>query len=138
MEQDNDKPNILAELNKFEDSNLSYLEYLESHAAKGRGMNPTSAEAFQVQADYLKALDHRQHPFDVLRRISLNPWCSPRDRIAACKSLLEYSMAKMPSKVEVSGNEGKAIQIDASALKNLSGSELDQMIKLLDKMNNIE
>lgn len=123
------------QLGSFEDENLSFLTFLEARGAKAVGANPTGPEALQVQADYLHSLGDNQHPFDVLRKISLNPWCAPKDRIAASKALLEYTAAKMPSKVEVSGNEGKAIEIDHKSLKNLSTSELDQMIKLLDKAN---
>lgn len=138
MAEENPKNEALVELGKWEDDNTSYLTFLEGHPAGKRGVNPTSADAFQVQADYLKVLGEHQHPVDVLRRISLNPWCSPRDRISAAKTLLEYSMAKMPGKIEVSGPAGGAIQIDQSQLKNLSTQELDQLIKLLDKSTGIE
>lgn len=126
------------QLGSFEDENTSYLTFLEGRGAKACGMNPTGPEALQVQAEYLHSLKDGHHPLDVLRKISLNVWCAPKDRIAASKALMEYTMAKMPSKVEVSGSEGKAIEIDHKSLKNLSTAELDQMIKLLDKANNIE
>lgn len=126
------------QLGSFEDENTSYLTFLEGRGAKACGMNPTGPEALQVQAEYLHSLGDQMHPVDVLRKISLNPWVSPRDRISASKTLLEYCMAKMPTKMEVSGGEGKAIEIDHKSLKNLSTSELDQMIKLLDKANSIE
>lgn len=132
-----DKLEAAEQLGSFEDSNNSYLSYLEGRGAKKTGMNPTGPDALQVQADYLHELGENQHPFDVLRRISLNPWVSPKDRIAASKALLEYTAAKMPTKMEVSGSEGKAIEIDNKALKNLSAAELDQMIKLLDKANGL-
>ena len=126
------------QMGSFEDSNVSYLRFLEARGAKGLRTSPTSSDAFQVQADYLKELGDQQHPFDVLRRISLNPWVNPGQRIAACKALLEYTAAKMPSKVEVSGAEGQPIKIDNGALKNLSTGELDQLIRLLDKANGVE
>ena len=122
----------------FEDTNTSYLAYLEGRGAKKAHMDPTGAKALEVQAEYLHELGDQQHPVDVLRRISLNPWVSPRDRIAASKTLLEYCMAKMPTKIEQTNTEQKTIEIDAKALKNLSAQELDTMIKLLDKANNIE
>ena len=122
----------------FEDTNTSYLAYLEGRGAKKAHMDPTGAKALEVQAEYLHELGDQQHPVDVLRRISLNPWVSPRDRIAASKTLLEYCMAKMPTKIEQTNTEQKTIEIDAKALKNLSAQELDTMIKLLDKASNIE
>lgn len=91
----------------FEDSNPSYLTYLEGRGAKALHMNPTGPQALQTQADYLKELGDQQHPLDVLRRISLNPWVSPKDRIAASKALLEYTMARMPTKIEAETTEQK-------------------------------
>ena len=119
----------------FEDTNTPYLRHLEARGAKSLGINPTGPEALQTQAEYLHVLGEHQHPLDVLRRISLNPFCAPKDRIAASKALLEYTMAKMPSKLEVSGQGGEAIKVDNAALKNLSTQELDQLIALLDKAN---
>jgi hypothetical protein len=89
----------------------------------------------QLQANYLKYLNHGQHPIDVARRISCNPWVSPRDRLAAAKVILEYSMRKIPTQMEVSGPGGQAIAIDNAALKNLSDAELVQLTNLLDKAN---
>lgn len=122
----------------FDDDNISFLQHLEGRGAKALHMDPTSPSALQIQADYLKVLGDQQHPVDVLRRISLNPWVAPKDRIAASKTLLEYCMAKMPTKIEQTTTEQKKIEVDARALKNLSSAELDQMIRLLDKANNIE
>jgi len=122
----------------FEDANTSYLAYLEGRGAKKAHMDPTGAKALEVQAEYLHELGDQQHPVDVLRRISLNPWVAPKDRIAASKTLLEYCMPKMPTKIEQTNTEQKTIEIDAKALKNLSAQELDTMIKLLDKANNVE
>ena len=125
------------QLGAFEDDNMSFFKHLEGRGAKALHMNPTGAEALQIQADYLKVLGDNQHPFDVLRRISLNPWCAPKDRIAASKALLEYTASKMPTKIEQTTTEQKTIELDAKALKNLSTSELDTMIKLLDKANGL-
>ena len=121
----------------FEDANTSYLAYLEGRGAKKAHMDPTGAKALEVQAEYLHELGDQQHPFDVLRRISLNPWVSPRDRIAASKALLEYTAAKMPTRIDQVNTETKTIEIDNKALKNLSAQELDTMIKLLDKANGL-
>lgn len=123
------------QLGSFEDSNLSFFQHLEGRGARALRMNPTGPEALQIQADYLKELGDNQHPFDVLRRISLNPWCAPKDRIAASKALLEYTAAKMPTRMEVESKEQKTIELDSKVLKNLSAEELDTMIKLLDKAN---
>ena len=126
-----------AQLGAFEDENTSYLAHLEGRGAKASYMDPTGPQALQVQADYLKVLGDQQHPFDVLRRISLNPWVAPKDRIAASKALLEYTAAKMPTKIEQTTTEQKTIELDSKALKNLSAIELDTMIKLLDKANGL-
>ena len=42
-------------------------------------------------------------------------------------------MAKVPSKLEVSGPAGSAIKIDQNQLSALSCSELDTLLELLDK-----
>lgn len=125
------------QLGAFEDDSLSFLTHLEGRGAKALRMDPTSSESLQIQADYLKVLGDNQHPFDVLRRLSLNPWVSPKDRIAASKALLEYTAAKMPTKIEQTTTEQKTIEIDNKALKNLNAQELDQMIRLLDKANGL-
>ena len=122
----------------FEDTNTSYLAYLEGRGAKKAHLDPTGAKALEVQAEDLHELGDQQHPVDVLRRISLNPWVSPRDRIAASKALLEYTAAKMPTRIDQVNTETKTIEIDNKALKNLSSQELDQMIKLLDKANSYD
>ena len=115
----------------FNDNNKSYLNYLEARGAVG--INPLSVEGQEIQARYLAELGSDQHPMDVLRKISLNPFASPRDRISAAKTLMEYTMLKAPSKVEISGPEGKAVKIDSSQLSALSDSELDMLTNLLSK-----
>lgn len=47
--------------------------------------------------------------------------------------LAEYTMVKAPSKVEVSGPEGKAVKIDQSQLSALSDKELETLMSLLSK-----
>lgn len=115
------------------DNNIKYLEYLEAHG--GKMINPLSKEGLELQAAYLKSLGENQHPFDVLRRISINPFIPPKDRIAASKTLLEYMARKVPATLEVSGPEGGPVQLDSEALKNLSASELDMLASLLEKAN---
>lgn len=115
----------------FNDTNKTYLQFLEGRGAKN--ISPLSAEGQELQAKYLAELGDDQHPLDVLRKISLNPFAMPKDRISASKALLEYTMVKAPSKVEVSGPEGKAVKIDQSQLSALSDKELDLMMTLLAK-----
>jgi len=115
----------------YEDDNVTYLQYLE--ASGSSPVNPLSKEGLDLQAAYLLKMGDNQHPFDVLRRISVNPFASPRDRIAASKTLLEYMSRKVPSSLEVSGPEGGVIQLDTNALKGLSAEELDQLSALLAK-----
>jgi len=138
MADNEQKLEIAEQLGSFQDENLSYLSYLEGRGAKKAHMDPTGPKALQVQAEYLHELGENQHPFDVLRRLSLNPWVAPKDRISAAKALLEFTAAKMPTKIEQTNTEQKTIEIDNKALKNLSAAELDQMIKLLDKANGLD
>jgi hypothetical protein len=75
---------------------------------------------------------------DVLRRIMVNPFCSPNERISAAKTVMEYSMRKVPSNVEFTGKNGAPIKLDTSALSKLSLEELAQMEELLAKLNPTE
>ena len=116
-----------------EDPNVRYLQYLEAHG--GKMVSPLSTEGLELQASYLKQMAENTHPFDVLRRISINPFLPPKDRIAASKTLLEYMARKVPSTLEVTGADGGPVQVDSEALKNLSSSELDMLSALLEKAN---
>lgn len=117
----------------FEDSNVSYMQYLEAQG--GKMVDPLSREGLELQAAYLKYLNNDNHPIDVLRRISVNPWAQTKDRISAAKALLEYTARRVPATIELTGNDGKPLQIDASAMKNLSNADLDTLTKLLEKAN---
>ena len=134
MEYDPEDPDYKykdAKMPSFEDTNKTYRQYLE--ATNNRKVDPFSAEGVKIQALYLQELGDDQHPLDILRKISLNPFAAPKDRISASKTLLEYTMAKVPAKLEVSGPEGSAIKIDQKQLAALSNTELDTLLELLGK-----
>lgn len=122
-----------SDLLECEDPNVAYLQYLEAQG--GKMVSPLSAEGLELQAAYLSQMADKTHPFDVLRRISINPFASPRDRISASKTLLEYMARKIPAGIEVSGTNGQPIVIDNKALRNLSGEELDTLAAILEKAN---
>lgn len=117
----------------WEDASLSYLEFLEAN--NGKGVDPLSTEGLALQARYLTALRDNCHPLDVLRKIALNPFAAPKDRISASKALLEYGAVKAPSRVEVTGLSGAALKIDASQLSALTDVELQKLQELLAKAN---
>lgn len=127
------KEELAEQLGGFEDDNIGYLNYLEVHGAKQ--VDPLSPEGLRVQAEYLKQLGPNQHPFDVARRISLNPWCSPKDRLAAAKLLMDYTMRKVPAQVEMSTPAGQPIKLDNAQLKNLSNEDLEKLVNLISKAN---
>lgn len=110
---------------------LTFLSYIEGLGRKS--IDPLSAEGLEIQAKYVHDLP--QHPMDVLRRIMVNPFCSPNERISAAKTVMEYSMRKVPSNVELTGKNGAAIKLDTSSLAKLSIEELSQMETLLAKLN---
>ncbi len=114
--------------------NLNFFAYVEGLGRKS--FDPLSAEGLEIQARYVHELP--QHPMDVLRRIMVNPFCSPNERISAAKIVMEYSMRKVPSNVELTGKNGAAIKLDTSALAKLSIEELSQMEALLAKLNPTE
>jgi hypothetical protein len=120
--------------NPDEPDNLTFLSYIEGLGRKS--IDPLSAEGLEIQAKYVQDLP--QHPMDVLRRIMVNPFCSPNERISAAKTVMEYSMRKVPSNVELTGKNGAPIKLDTSALAKLSLEELAQMEELLAKLNPTE
>jgi hypothetical protein len=137
----NDKPSIKApppgdensETIGFEalglDDQNSYLQFVE--AMGSAGIDPFSDDALRLQARYVAQCP--THPLDVLRRIMQNPFCDPKDRIAASKALLEYSARKVPSSLEVTGKNGAPLTIDSTQLMKLSAKELDVLEQLLMK-----
>jgi len=117
----------------FVDTNTPYLQYVE--AKGGVGISPLSQEGVELQAQYLLTLNNNDHPLDILRRISINPFAQPKDRISASRTMLEYMARKIPASIEVAGPGGKAIQLDSAALKKLSAEDLNALVTLLEKAN---
>jgi hypothetical protein len=108
----------------------NFLAYMEGLGRKS--VDPLSKEGMDLQAQYVASLP--QHPLDILKRISVNVFCTPSERISAAKTLLEYSMRKVPSTVDVNTSTA-ALKIDASALSALTAEELDTLQALLAKTN---
>ncbi len=121
---------------EFIDPSLSYKQFLEARG--GQGVDPLSPEGLALQAEYVKALEDNCHPLDVLRKIALNPFSAAKDRIAASKAIMEYTMVKTPNKVEVTGISGAPLKIDSAQLSALSNEELDQLMQLLEKANSLK
>jgi hypothetical protein len=110
---------------------LDKRDFLAFVEAKGyRNWDPLSKEGMELQAMYIQECS--VHPLDVLARISTNVYCTPTERISATKTLLEYSMRKVPSTVDVNQTTS-ALKIDASALSALSLEELETLQALLAK-----
>ncbi len=105
-----------------------FLQFMEANA--GLDMDLLSDEALKLQANFMA---RGTHPFDVLKRIVANPFCAPRDRISASKTLLEYSARKIPAQLEVTGKNGAAVKIDQKMLSALSDEELSLLDTLLSK-----
>lgn len=108
---------------------LSFLTYVEGLGHKT--LDPLSKEALDLQAKYVASLP--QHPLDILRRLSTNVFCTPSERINAVKALMAYTMRAVPTNLELTGKDGSALKIDASALSALSTEELDTLQTLLAK-----
>lgn len=102
-----------------------------------KDMDPLSPEAMRLQAEYLKT--QSQHPLDILHRLSVNPFCTPNERISACKALMQYTMRAIPNNIEVTGKDGAPLmKFDAKSFANLSDDELDMLQTLLAKANTKE
>lgn len=105
-----------------------FLSFLEANG--GLGVDPLSDEGLRIQAAYVAQVG--DHPLDVLKTLSKNPFVKPSDRISAAKALLEYGARKVPAQFELNA-KGAALTIDASALSGLSAKELEMLEKLLSK-----
>lgn len=114
----------------FRAEELSYFQYIEAQGRKD--VDPLSKEGVELQAAYVKSLS--QHPVDVMTRIMTNIFCTPTERMNAAKTLMEYSMRKVPSNIDVTTDSG-ALKIHASALVGLTMEELDLLEKILAKAN---
>lgn len=74
-------------------------------------------------------------PLEFLTHTYRNGFQRMEHRISAAKAVLDYTHRKLPARVEVSGDlTGKDITLDAVAMSKLSDKELDQMLKLLEKL----
>ena len=120
-------------LGEIDANNQQYLQFIEARGAKG--ISPLSQEGLEIQAEYLKTLGDNAHPFDVLRRISINPFAPLKDRIQASKTLLEYMLRKVPAAIELTGANGQALLVSQEALRNLSASDLDLLAGILERAN---
>ena len=123
-EVSNDEPDLA------EDEEISFLQYMEGQGYKD--VDPLSKEGLSLQAKYVATLS--QHPLDILRRIMTNLFCTPQERMAAAKAVMEYSMRKVPSSLDVTTDSG-ALKIDGAALVGLSMDELDFLEKIMAKVN---
>jgi len=121
----------LGELFEGEDLAEDFVAWLEADGHKQPFVDPLSAQGLELQARYIQQVG--ADPLTVLKRISINPFCKPSDRVTAAKTLLEYSRRKIPSQFEVSGKDGQAIKLDRTMLSALSPKELDTLEKLLLK-----
>lgn len=104
-----------------------FLQFLESNG--GAGLDPLSAEALELQARYVREVG--DHPLDVLKTISRNPFLRASDRVAAAKALLEYGLRKVPSGLEIGGPGGAPLS--GLRLSALTDAELAALTALLDK-----
>ena len=97
---------------------LSFLEFLE---ARGNvlGIDPISDDGLRLQALYV--LHFSQHPMDFLQRIMSNPMTETKDRIAAARILMEYSMRKptQDMSVELTGKDGQPLGVPVLSAEQL-------------------
>lgn len=117
-------------VSSFEDTSTAFMQYMSAQGAKS--LDPNSTEYLRAQMKYLQEMQNNQHPLDVLRGITLNPWSNPRDRIAAAKAMLEYTMMKVPAKFEVQSSTSQ-VKLDPAQLSKLSDEELNTLMTLLEK-----
>lgn len=107
-----------------------FLAFVEAQG--GGDLDPLSDEALRLQSQYVAEVG--DHPLDVLKTLSANIFVKPSERIAAAKALLEYGARKIPAQLQLSGVDGGAIKLDASALSKLSDKELATLEAILAKV----
>lgn len=74
-------------------------------------------------------------PLEFLTHTYRNGFQRMEHRISAAKAVLDYTHRKLPARVELSGElGGRNVALDAVALAKLSDKELEQMMKLLEKI----
>jgi hypothetical protein len=105
-----------------------FIAFIE--ASGGLDLDPLSDEGVRLQAQYIKQVG--DHPLDVLKVLSKNPFVKPSDRIAAAKALLEYGARKVPAEFKMDGST-LGVALPPQFLKKLSSKELDTLEKLLLK-----
>lgn len=113
-------------------ADLNYLEWAMARGIKPGDLDPLSDDALRLQALYVQHVS--QHPMDVVRQVMTNIFSDPKDRLAAAKLLMEYSLRKPAANMEVK-TTGSVLSIDASKLSALSTEELETLDKLLSKAN---
>lgn len=116
----------------FEIPGTTYREFVDKNG--GDAIEPLSAEALKLQAKYVAHCGDTKHPLDILRGIAGHPATMPKDKIAACKAIMEYTMVKVPAKIEVEGSDSGPVKLSQEQLSTLTVAELDTLIKLLEKM----
>jgi len=109
----------------------SYLQFLEGMGQRVEIVDPLSDEGLRLQALYIQ--NFSQHPLDAVKRIMENPFSDPKDRLSAAKILMEYSMRKPTTSIDLKA-KGAVIAIDPSTLSALSAAELETLEKLLEKV----
>ena len=106
-----------------------FLAFMEAQGCAG--IDPLSDEGLRLQANYIRQIG--DHPLDVLKTLSKNPFVKPSDRISAARTLLEYGARKVPAQFDLN-TRGAALNIEASALSALTPKELELLEKLLAKV----
>lgn len=109
----------------------SYLQFLEGKGQRVELIDPLSDEGLRLQALYIQ--NFSQHPLDAVRRIMENPFSDPKDRLSAAKILMEYSLRKPTTSIDLKA-KGAIVTIDPATLSALSASELETLEKLLEKV----
>lgn len=116
------------------EEDASLLRFIEGKGTKIAVVDPLSDEGLRLQALYVQSFS--QHPLDVMRRIMENPFSDTKNRMIAAKTIMEYSLRK-PTQSLALDAKSIGLNVDASALANLSEKELDVLEKLLKKASGV-
>jgi hypothetical protein len=104
-------------------------DLIETLAALGSG--PCEVADVVDDPDWVRSTG--KTPLEFLTAIYRHPLVRLSDRIAAAKTVADYTHRKMPNKVEVGGLEGGPLRVTASQLAGLSDEELASLEAILAK-----
>lgn len=97
----------------------------------GIGQGTTAIPDMLNDADWVRSSG--KTPLEFLTAVYRHPLVRMTERIAAAKTVVEYTHKKIPSALEMTGKNGGIIKVTASMVAGLSDAELETLEELMLK-----